>query len=120
MPSISFQELIPHLVSAAPRLLLVLIALGFWLARSGRGNRGIRLLGAGLLSELAMITVLPAILIIAMKSSFMGTTNGASWIHLVMISVSTLGSIPLAVIIYAAFLLAREAEEMSESPPEQP
>ncbi len=121
-PSFSFQEIAMNLASSAPRILMMLISLSFWLAYPGRRSRGMRLLGVGLLSDLTMVTAMPILLVIVLQSPVVMASMGGGprWINLLTVSFSALGSIPLAVIVYAAFLLAREAEEMSESPPEGP
>lgn len=118
-PSISYQEIATNLASSAPRILLMLVSLGFWLAYPGQRGRGMRLLGVGLLSDLIVITAMPILLVIVLQSPMVMAVvgGGPRWINLLTVSFCTLGSIPLAVIVYAAFLLAREAEEMSDNPP---
>ena len=111
-----------NLASSAPRMLLMLISLGFWLAYPGRRSRGMRLLGVGLVSDLTMVTAMPILLVIVLQSPAVMASigGGPRWINMVAVSFSALGSIPLAVIVYASFLLAREAEEMGEGPPAEP
>ena len=116
MPFGSVGYFVMMLASRMPFFLVLVVGLWLWLIHPRRGTPGMNYLGMGIVAELLLSLLSPFVSILTSRMmATMGTTGGTSQIiGFTMVQgfvFSLLAAVPMGLILYGAFKIARERGE---------
>lgn len=124
MPFGSVGYFVLMLASRMPYFLVLVVGLWLWLIHPRRGTRGMNLLGMGILVELLLSLLSPVLsMVMSQMLSSVGAGMASSAVGFVLVQglvFSLLSAVPMGLILYGAFTIARErGEEDDERDAEQ-
>lgn len=124
MPFGSVGYFVLMLASRMPYFLVLVAGLWLWLIHPRRGTRGMNILGMGIVAELLMSLFNPVLSVVMSRlltTSGVGVASQLMWFTLVQgLVYSLLAAVPMGLILYGAFTIARErGEEDDERDAEQ-